>query len=70
LSWITHGGPATGTGLHKKRFVQKLHCDAREKFTGKNELKQLFQYQLPYPFFEHHIAESVNAIFVNVVIVQ
>ncbi len=33
-------------------------------------LKQLFQYQLPYPFFEHHIAESVNAIFVNVVIVD
>jgi hypothetical protein len=31
-------------------------------------LKQLFQYQLPYPFFEHHIAESVNAVFVNVVI--
>jgi hypothetical protein len=33
-------------------------------------LKQLFQYQLPYPFFEHHIAESVNAVFVNVVIVD
>jgi hypothetical protein len=33
-------------------------------------LKQLFQYQLPYPFFEHRIAESVNTTFVNVVIVD
>jgi len=32
--------------------------------------KQLVQYQLVYPFFGHHIAESVNVVFVNAIIVD
>jgi hypothetical protein len=44
--------------------------DVMKKILKYLGLKQLFQYQLPYPFFEHDIAESVNAVFVNVVIVD